>query len=340
MEGRRPAKQVIVDAIDRFSCGVTKMKVLIAYDGSDCAEAALDDLRKAGLPRKGVEALVLSVAEVWLPPPPPSSLEIIEAAREATSPAQLQKAYAKGSAAVEAARVLADRAKERLQKNFPEWIVSAEATSGSPAWEVIMRADKWKPELVVVGSHGRNALGRFVLGSVSQKVVTEARSSVRVARGRVEVDESPVRILVGVDGSPDAVQAVRAVAARVWSENSEARVVVVDDPLVPTLIGHLVPPVRKWVDEINETDRAWVQKVADAAASELREAGLKVESIIKEGDPKRVLVADAEEWGADCIFVGSTGFSNRLERFMLGSVSAAVTARAHCSVEVVRTAKD
>jgi len=35
-------------------------------------------------------------------------------------------------------------------------------------------------------------------------------------------------------------------------------------------------------------------------------------------------------------FVGSAGFSNRLERFVLGSVSAAVAARAHCSVEVVR----
>jgi len=52
--------------------------------------------------------------------------------------------------------------------------------------------------------------------------------------------------------------------------------------------------------------------------------------------PKNELPRVAEEWGADCIFVGSTGFSNRFERFVLGSVSAAVAARAHCSVEVVR----
>jgi hypothetical protein len=37
------------------------MKILIAYDGSLCAEAALDDLRKAGLPQDA-EALVISVA--------------------------------------------------------------------------------------------------------------------------------------------------------------------------------------------------------------------------------------------------------------------------------------
>lgn len=40
------------------------MKILIGYDGSGCAEAALDDLQRAGLPSE-VEALVLSVTEVF-----------------------------------------------------------------------------------------------------------------------------------------------------------------------------------------------------------------------------------------------------------------------------------
>jgi nucleotide-binding universal stress UspA family protein len=316
------------------------MKILIAYDGSGCAEAALDDLRRAGLPGDGVEALVIAVAELWLPPPPPSSYEIVEAAREAESPADLQEEFAKGSPAVEAAESLALRAQERLKKNFPGWEVSIEATCGSPAREVTAKADEWQPDLVVVGSHGRNALGRFVLGSVSQKVLTEAHSSVRVARGRVEVEESPVRILLGVDGSPGAEQAVRAVAAREWPAGSEARVVVVDDPLTPTSIGHLLPPVKKWVEESNATDRAWVQNMADAAAGELRAAGLAVSAVVKEGDPKRVLLEEAEQWGAGSIFVGSMGFGSRFERFMLGSVSAAVAARAHCSVEVVRGLRD
>ena len=59
-----------------------KMKVLIGYDGSGCADAALDDLQRAGLTREA-EAVVLSVTEVWLPPPPPSSYEIVVAAQAA-----------------------------------------------------------------------------------------------------------------------------------------------------------------------------------------------------------------------------------------------------------------
>ena len=46
----------------------TMMKVLIAYDGSSCADAALNDLSYAGLPQE-VEARILSVADVFLPPP-------------------------------------------------------------------------------------------------------------------------------------------------------------------------------------------------------------------------------------------------------------------------------
>jgi hypothetical protein len=44
-----------------------RMKVLIAYDGSSYADAALDDLRRAGLPREG-EALVVSVGDVLVTP--------------------------------------------------------------------------------------------------------------------------------------------------------------------------------------------------------------------------------------------------------------------------------
>jgi hypothetical protein len=44
------------------------MKILIAYDGSESADKGLDDLSRAALPAE-VEALVVSVAEVWLPPP-------------------------------------------------------------------------------------------------------------------------------------------------------------------------------------------------------------------------------------------------------------------------------
>lgn len=315
-----------------------KMKILIGYDGSDCAEAALDDLQRAGLPAK-VEALVVSVTEIWLPPPPPSSYKILELARAVHVPADLTRVYAQDSPAILAAQSLTGLAVARLRANFPAWEITSQVGVGSAKRELIRQADGWKPDLIVVGSHGHSRLGRLVLGSVSQGVLTYAHCSVRVARGRVEEPDTRVRIVVGVDGSPASLAAVGELKSRAWPLLSEVRVIAVNDPLTPTLVGRLIPPVANAVEEINEADREWLNRILRNSSESLRGSELKVSTEIREGDPKHVLVEAAEEWGADCIFVGSIGFGNPLERFVLGSVSASVAARAHCSVEVVRPRK-
>lgn len=314
-----------------------KMKILIAYDGSASADGALDDLLQAGLPDE-CSALVVSVAEVWLPPPPPSSYEILGMAETSPTPPGPHFTYEKQLRAVENAEANAARAAIRLKTNFPNWDISSEGTSGSPAWELIFKAEQWKPELIVVGSHGRSALGRFVLGSVSQKVLAEAACSVRVARGRVE-EPSPVRIIVGIDGSAGAEAAVREVAARNWPAQSEAKVVVVDDPIDPTMVGELIPIVSQSVAEVEIEHRKQITAMVNGVAERLNSKNLSATGIVVEGNPKREIVRLAEEWGANCLFVGSTGFSSRLERFLIGSVASAIASRAHCSVEVVREAK-
>jgi nucleotide-binding universal stress UspA family protein len=309
------------------------MKVLIAYDGSEGAEAALSDLPRAGL-GKNVEALILSVAELWLPPPPPSAG--VDESFPLYTPPGLKSAREHVAQAIEQMHSAAEAASARLLAIFPPWKVNTEVHTGSPAWEVIKKADEWEPDLVVVGSQGRSALGRLFLGSVSQKILTEARCSVRVGRRLTAPDRAPVHLLVGVDGSPGAEGAVQAVAKREWPSGTEISVLAVADPSVPLALGSLNPQVAEWIGETDEGDHQWVRKMVEASVEDLRGAGLDVSAVVKEGDAKKVLVDEAKRVSADCIFVGSTGFSNRLERFLLGSVSAAVANRAECSVEVVR----
>jgi nucleotide-binding universal stress UspA family protein len=312
------------------------MKLLIAYDGSECADSALDDLTHAGLPEKG-EALVISVAEIWLPPPPPSSYEIVEMATSRQGPLGLQRKYMSSSQSVRDADEMAAKAAARVQANFPNWKVTHEAVWGSPNWELFSKAEEWEADLIVAGSHGRSALGRLFLGSISQWLLNEARCSVRVARGKLDEPDFPVRLLLALDGSRSSEKALEQIAARNWPPKSEVRVVMVDQPLELTYVGGMAPPLRESISSFNKKEHRHSQRVVDAAAKKLKAVGLRTATNVIDGDPKKVLVQVAEEWRADCIFVGATGLTNRFERFLLGSTAAAVAARAHCSVEVVRT---
>ncbi|PWT91742.1 MAG: hypothetical protein C5B55_07595 [Blastocatellia bacterium] len=318
-----------------LAAGRHLMKLLIAYDGSQCSESALDDLTNAGLPETG-EALVMSVAEVWMPPPPPSAVEIVEMAVKTEGVLALERKYIPNANVIKNADQMAVRAAARFQARFPRWKIDHEAQWGSPNWELFSKAEDWKADLIVAGSHGRTALGRFFLGSISQWLLNEAHCSVRVARGKVYEPNLPVRLIVGLDGSENARLALEEVASRHWPNNSEAHVVIFDQPLESIIVGDFVPPIRKAFQECNEEENAHSLRIARNAADYLREKGLCAEAIVKVGDPKQGLVRYAEEWRADCIFIGATGLTNRLERFLLGSTAAAVAARAHCSVEVVR----
>ena len=308
------------------------MKILIAYDGTPPADAAIDDLTTAGLPDTG-EALVLSVADVWLPPENLQDDEERNAYVEGIVEGHRQKARE----AVAAAAGFAQKAADRVRHHFPNWTVTSDGSYGSPAWELIERSESFDADLIVAGSHGRSAVGRFFLGSVSQKVLTEARCSVRVARGKVEVDPKPSQIVIGFDASQGAQAAVASVASRKWREGSKACLVGVVNPISASMVGQFVPPVMGWVEEENTALENLLEDLAGQAAEHLRAAGLEVDIRILSGDPKSVIVEEAESLGADSIFMGANRYGSRFERFLLGSVSAAVAARAHCSVEIVRT---
>jgi nucleotide-binding universal stress UspA family protein len=283
-------------------------KILIAYDGSACSDAALNDLDRAGLP-PAVEAVVVTVADLILPPPdkalPADDMPAIRI------PEVERHARAHAEKAIKEARAFAGRAAKRVKADFPGWDVRAEVHSDSPAWGLIKMADRDNFDLIVLGSHGHSLVGgRLILGSVSQRVLYEARCSVRVARCPDVPRKGPVRIVVGFNGSPDSELAVAAVASRAWPEGSEARVTIARHTLESAMHG--------------------------VAAEKLRAAGLTTLEVSREGDPAHVLLKEAEDWGADSIFVGTRdvhGFRHLLH----GSVSSAVAARAQCSVEVVRS---
>jgi nucleotide-binding universal stress UspA family protein len=315
------------------------MKILVAYDGSPFAEQAIDDLQRAGLP-DNVEAIVLSAADVWVPPQGDA----------VTSPptkpsANLQEVRQSTAVMLERARAQAETGASRLRQLFPTWHITAESTADAPAWAIVLRAEAWGADLIVVGSHGYSALQRLVLGSVSQAVLTHTRTSVRIARGRSTPAAQSPRILVAIDGSNESDLAVRTAARRNWPSGTEIRLILVLNSSLLEAIPtsevvrqesnmHPVPNQSEG-DEVEDIE-ALIGRMLDSYCMLFDQAAnITVTSEIHSGDPKRVLVEEADKWSADCIFLGSRGLGG-WERVLLGSVSSAVATRADCSVEVIR----
>ena len=302
------------------------MRILIAYDGSTYSEAALDDLERAGLPEKG-DALIVSVAEVWLPPPNTEH----ENGRDETDEfidQIVKKHRQKGELLVAEAEANVLACRERVLKTLPQWNIETLATYGSPAWEILSAAANYRADLIVVGSQGLSAFSRYVLGSVSQKLLTEAACSVRISRAPVEGDSSSQRIVIGFDGSAGAIAAANSVAERNWPAGTEVKMISATDALQT--------PYEPESDNVEHLQNDWISGYTENAAELLVNAGLTVDVKMRSGNPSHVLVEEAEAWNAGCIFVGANAQGSRLERFFLGTTSAAVAGRAHCSVEVVR----
>lgn len=307
------------------------MKVLIGYDGSECSDLAIADLQKAGMPEKA-EALVLTVGEAW---DLPLALDgaSIDAGRFVHPTTRKIRAHLMEVS--ERSRVIADTAAEKVREIFPRWQVDAEGACGKPAVELIKKADSWSPDLLVVGSHGRSAVGRLFLGSVSQKALHEARCSLRIARENRYGDASRLRILIGVDSSANADAVVKSVASRTWTAETEVRLIAVNDPFPGHTSVYILWDIEENKPVDSQKSRDWVAKVIHARAEILRSAGLRVSHTIRFGDAANMILHEAEDWKPDTIFVGARGLG-RVKRFLLGSVSSAVAAKAKCCVEIVR----
>jgi len=307
------------------------MKILIGYGGSESADAAIEDLQRAGL-GADVEALVMTVADVFVPIPLDKE---VENSVPMYIPPAIKRAHERAEHKLEESRDIAKRVSEQIRLIFPTWRVSAGAEADSPAWALIRKADSWKPDLIVMGARGHSVFGgRLILGSISQRVLYEARCSVRIARASDDGDK-PVRLLIGVDNSADSNAAVEAVCNRHWPRGAEVGLLAVVDTVMPLTSNPSEPSATKWIEVADESNWNQVREIFEPAAQSIRRAGLHAEVLIRRGDPTDEILDEANTWGADCIFVGARG-TRGIDRLLLGSVSSAVSSRAQCSVEVVR----
>jgi nucleotide-binding universal stress UspA family protein len=147
-----------------------------------------------------------------------------------------------------------------------------------------------------------------------------------------------MHVLIGTDGSDDAIAAARTGLGLLGTPSKVTVMCVLDTPGEAT--AGLESGFAGGMVSDTEVDRAW--SLAEQEASEALErtvAGLgtdaPVEQVTRTGDAGPAICRMAEEVGADVVVVGSRG-RGAIKRALLGSVSTHVTANAPCPVVVVR----
>ncbi|MEY2808030.1 MAG: universal stress protein [Planctomycetia bacterium] len=144
-----------------------------------------------------------------------------------------------------------------------------------------------------------------------------------------------LRILHPTDGSANAHLALQECAAWGWPAGSVLRVVSVVRPW-PFVGDPLMTGAAVYSQHLLDEER---RAAADLRAGEdlvrSAKADLRFEARRLDGDAAQRILAEAQEWGADYIFMGAHGRS-ALATLALGSVARQVVEHAPCSVLVVR----
>jgi nucleotide-binding universal stress UspA family protein len=227
------------------------------------------------------------------------------------------------------ARAEGEQALSQIDAALPGALVVAEGTAGHCLVDTGRSA-----ALIVVGTRGRGAVADTVLGSVSSHVVRHATVPVAVIPEHVPVEDVTNRVVVGVDGSPNAV------AALAWA-------------MANTPAGATVEAVHAWTYHLTtypdaaalsvELFEGEAQASLDRTVKEATElaaaAGAPAHAVVARleyGDPRTVLMEAVE--GADLLVLGARGHEG-VAHLLVGSVTTSLAHKPVVATVVVPAAE-
>ena len=192
---------------------------------------------------------------------------------------------------------------------------------GAVAPVLLKRAPK-RGGLLVVGSQGLDALDRFMLGSVSTKLIQHATCPVLVVKN----EAVPLRrIALAIDGSDASAQALKFVLTKLQPDRSTGKG------------GRM--PIHVSVIHVMEFSNYQLlkeaRKLLKQSVRKLIQAGFTAEAVCQPGKPAEEIMKVAANQHANLIVMGAQGLG-AIARFLIGSVSTRVVQYANCAVLVVR----
>lgn len=216
------------------------------------------------------------------------------------------------------------RAAGLVREAHPAVTVTTEVRVGRAAPEIIKASRD--AAMVVLGARGHGRVTGLLLGSVSQQVAMYARCPVVVVRG-----EDPARtgrVVVGVDGSPAATDALRFAVRHAAATGAKVRAVRAEYVEAPAGI-----PPGEWYDDMVDRARQATEDVRATVEEVSREyPDVDLELRVVHWHPVRALVDESAD--ASLTVMASRGLGG-FKGLLLGSVSQGVLSRAEGTVVIV-----
>lgn len=204
--------------------------------------------------------------------------------------------------------------------------VDTAAGFGDAAEGILEEAELRQADLVVMCTHGRTGLGRWVYGSVAEDIL--ARSPIPVLLTRANNDIPPAVFdhpkpvfLVPLDGSRFAETALPYASALARGLHGSILLVHVHQP--PTVTEMDITTRPQWVEEVLTRDQAAEEAYLNAIAQRLRDEGLQVQTVTRSGAVSQALLEESWSDGASLIVMATHGWTG-IGEVLHGSVALEV----------------
>jgi nucleotide-binding universal stress UspA family protein len=210
-------------------------------------------------------------------------------------------------------------------------------TMHGDAASVILDASVDMPaDLIVMSTHGRGGIGRWLYGSVADQVLVRATVPVLLVPAACDhpwPDDRRLKILVPLDGSDlseAAVGPARVLGRAIGADLLLLRVAEQGADVVWGINRAVVPTLHVTPEELGE-----VRQYLDGIAAPPGALAGSTDVLVESGDPSSVIPRIARQEGIDLIAMATHGRTG-LARLTMGSVATVTVQRAHIPVLLVR----
>lgn len=216
--------------------------------------------------------------------------------------------------------------------------VEYEIAEGDTPPAILATATEFAADLIVLGTHGRSGFARWVLGSVTEKVLRQADRPVLTVP-RAAGDSVPIvfrRIVCAIDFSECSTHALDYAISLAQQSNAHLTVVHVVElpPDIPREVHENVVGIRNLREYIALAEQEGRARLTDAVPNDVR-ASLRVDTVLGAGKPYREILRVAAEHRADLLVLGVHG-RGALDRLFFGSTTQHLVRQAVCPVLTLR----